>query len=110
MSLPTTQEARRTDAPNGGGSKEMRSLAVLLVTLASLLSCLVSAPASAQNAAAASDDNGGDGLSSHPEDPGVFLQEIERRRLEREALSNRLQRRYWALPRGKHHPQNREER
>jgi hypothetical protein len=66
--------------------------------------------ASAQESGGASNDNGGSGLSSHPEDPGVFLQEIERRKLEREALSNRLQRRYWALPRGKHHPRNREER
>ena len=95
---------------NAGWSKDMRSFAVLLVTLASLLGGLVSTTASAQESGGASNDNGGSGLSSHPEDPEILLREIERRRLERKALSNRLQRRRWALPRGKHHPQNREER
>ena len=46
----------------------------------------------------------------NPEDPEMLLQEIERRRLERKALSNRLQRRSWALPREKHHPRNRDKR
>ena len=64
----------------------MRSLAVLLVTLASLLSCLVSVPASAQTAAGASDDNQGGGISSDPTDPGVLLQDIQQRAAQREAL------------------------
>ena len=108
--VPRIREARLGDAPNGGASKDMKALAVLLVTLAGLLGCLASTMASAQESGGASNNNQSGGLSSHPEDPGVFLQEIERRRLEREALSNRLQRRYWALPRGKHHPRNPEER
>jgi len=88
----------------------MKALAVLLVTLAGLLGCLASTMASAQESGGASNDDGGSGLSSDPNDPEILLREIERRRLEREALSNRLQRRYWAVPRGKHHPRNREER
>jgi hypothetical protein len=64
----------------------MRSLPVLLVTLASLLSCLVVAPASAQTAAAASDDNHGGGISSDPTDPGVLLQDIQQRAAQKEAL------------------------
>ncbi len=104
------REARLGDAPNGGASKDMKALAVLLVTLAGLLGCLASTMASAQDSGGASNDSGGSGLSSHPEDPEILLREIKRRRLEREALSNGLQRRSWALPRGKHHPRNREER
>jgi hypothetical protein len=64
----------------------MRSLPVLLVTLASLLSCLVVAPASAQTAAAASDGNQGGGISSDPEDPGNLLQDIQQRAAQTEAL------------------------
>ena len=108
--VPRIREARLGDAPNGGASKDMKALAVLLVTLAGLLGCLASTMASAQDSGGASNDNGGSGLSSHPEDPEILLREIKRRRLEREALSNGLQRRSWALPRGKHHPRNREER
>jgi hypothetical protein len=64
----------------------MRSLPVFWVALASLLSCLVLATASAQDAWAGSNNNQSGGLSSHPEDPGVFLQEIEQREAERESL------------------------
>ncbi len=108
--VPRIQEARLGGAPNDGASKEMRALAVLLVTLAGLMGCLASTMASAQESGGASNDDGGSGLSSDPNDPEILLREIERRRLEREALSNRLQRRYWAPPRGKRHPRNREER
>ena len=64
----------------------MRSLLFLLVTLASLLSCLVAAPASAQTAAAAANNNQGGGISSDPDDPGVLLQDIQQRAAQREAL------------------------
>ena len=88
----------------------MRALAILLVTMVGLLGGLASTAATAQESGGASNDNGGSGLSSDPNDPEILLQEIERKRLEREDLSIRLQRRRRAQPQRKHHPRNREER
>jgi len=64
----------------------MRASAVLFATLVSLQGCLVSTMVSAQESGGASNNNQSGGLSSHPEDPGVFLQEVEQREAERESL------------------------
>ena len=47
---------------------------------------MIGTTASAQNAATASDDNHGGGISSDPTDPGVLLQDIQQRATQREAL------------------------